>query len=82
MKGFFRICNYYMKFVKGFSQLVVSLTYLTKKGAFKWLEDAQVEFNRMKRVMNTFPVLSLPDFMHPFVMECDASDDGIGVVLM
>jgi hypothetical protein len=34
MRGFFRICSYYRSFVKGFSQMVVPLTNLTKKGVF------------------------------------------------
>jgi hypothetical protein len=56
LRGFFRICSYYRCFVKGFSQLVAPLTNLAKKGAF----------TKMKRVMSTFPVLTLPYFTHPF----------------
>jgi hypothetical protein len=36
----------------------------------------------MKEVMGTCPVLALPDFTLPFVLECDASDEEISVVLM
>jgi hypothetical protein len=38
LRGFLGICTYYMKFVKGFSQLCAPLIDLTKKGAFKWNE--------------------------------------------
>jgi hypothetical protein len=82
LRGFLGMCTYYRKFVKGFSQLCAPLTDLTKKGAFKWDEEAQITMDKMKEVMSTCPVLALPDFSLPFTLECDASGEGIGVVLM
>jgi hypothetical protein len=82
LRGFLGICTYYRKFVKGFSQLCAPLTDLTKKGAFKWSEEAQVTMEKMKKVMSTCPVLALLDFGLPFTLECDASREGIGAVLM
>jgi hypothetical protein len=76
------MCMYYRKFVKGFSQLCAPLTDLTKKGAFKWDEEAQITMDKMKKVMSTCPVLALPDFSLHFTLECDASREGIGAVLM
>jgi hypothetical protein len=82
LKGFLGICCYYRRFVKGFSQLFAPLTDLTKKRAFKWNPEAQATFEKMKKVMSTCPVLALPDFTQPFTVECDASGEGIGAVLM
>jgi len=76
------MCTYYKKFVKGFSQLCAPLTDLTKKGAFKWDEEAQIMMDKMKEVMSMCPVLSLLDFNLPFTLECDASGEGIGAILM
>jgi len=80
LRGFLGICTYYMKFVKGFSQLVAPLTKLTKKGAFAWTEGAQAAFDHLKGVMSSFPILELPDFSQPFAVECDALGVGVGVV--
>jgi hypothetical protein len=82
LKEFLGICCYYRRFVKGFSQLCAPLIDLTRKCAFKWNQEAQMTFEKMKKVMSTCTVLSLPDFSHPFILECDASGEGIGAVLM
>jgi hypothetical protein len=82
LRGFLGMCTYHRKFVKGFSQLCAPLTDLTKKGAFKWDEEAQITMVKMKKVMSTCPVLALPYFSLPFTLECDAFGEGIGVVLM
>jgi hypothetical protein len=82
LKGFLGICSYYRRFVKGFSQLCAPLIDLTKKGAFKWSDEAQLNFDKMKKVMSTCLVLTLPYFSQPFILECDASGEGVGVVLM
>jgi hypothetical protein len=82
LRGFFGLCSYYRRFIKGFSQLGAPLTYLTKKGASQWTEEAQQIFEKMKEVMITCPILSLLDFSQSFILECDASGVGIGAVLM
>lgn len=37
---------------------------------------------RLKEVMSTYLVLDLPDFSQSFVLECNASSEGIGAILM
>ncbi|XP_057873764.1 uncharacterized mitochondrial protein AtMg00860-like [Cryptomeria japonica] len=82
LRGFLGLCSYYRRFVKGFSQIGAPLTNLTKRGSFHWDVQAQHTFDKLKEVMSTFSVLALPDFTHSFILECDASGEGIGVVLM
>jgi hypothetical protein len=82
LRSFFGLCIYYMRFVQGFSQLGASLKDITKHGTFIWTKKSQEAFDHMKEVMGTCLVLALPDFTLPFVLECDASDEGIGAVLM
>ena len=57
------------------------LTDLTKKDSFKCDEKAEKAFQKIKEVMSSCPILALLDFSKPFVVECDASGGGIGVVL-
>ena len=82
LRGFLGLCTYYRRYVSGFSQMTAPLTYLTKKGAFSWSEATQQTFEKMKEVMSSCPVLTLPYFSQSFVLECDPLGEGIGVVLM
>jgi hypothetical protein len=82
LKSFMGFCTYYQRYVKCFSQLTAPLTDLTKKGAFEWTDEAQAVFDRMKDIMSSCSVLAFLDFTQPFVLECNASGVGIGVVLM
>ena len=62
--------------------MISPLTNLMKKWHFCWTKEAHRTFDKMKEVMSSFPILALPNFTHPFVLECDASGVGIGAVLM
>jgi hypothetical protein len=46
------------------------------------VELAELAFNALKRAVTSPPVLVLPDFTKPFVIECDALERGIGAMLM
>lgn len=58
------------------------LTDLTNKIAFKWAGEAQQAFDKLKEVTSTCSILALPHFTQHFVLECDASSKGIGMVLV
>ncbi|XP_062145292.1 uncharacterized mitochondrial protein AtMg00860-like [Alnus glutinosa] len=72
LRGFLGLTRYYRKFVKGYGSIVAPLTDILKKNDFCWSERAKEAFIELKKAVTNPPVLILPDFGQPFLIECDA----------
>ena len=55
---------------------------LTKKTCdFQWSDQCAEAFRKLKQRLSQAPILAFPDFTKTFVLDTDASNDGLGAVL-
>lgn len=82
LRSFLGLTGYYRKFIKQYATIAKPLTDMLQKGAFQWSPQSTTAFQTLKQSLMEPPVLALPNFDLPFVVECDASGHGLGAVLM
>jgi len=80
--AFFGLASYYRKFVQNFASIAEPLSALTKKGVrFSWSPEAQEAFERLKRALAETVTLAYPQPDQTFILDTDASDVAVGVIL-
>lgn len=83
VRGFLGVAGWYRRFIENFSSIVFPITEtISSKRRFLWTPEAQASFEKIKTLLTSAPVLINPDFEKKFYVHCDASDYGIGAVLI
>ena len=86
VRAFVAFCSFYRRFIEGFAKLASPLHALmggesTADVTKYWGEKEEQAFAQLKEKLTCAPVLKNADFGRPFVVETDASFDGLGAVL-
>ncbi|GJZ50098.1 putative nucleotidyltransferase, ribonuclease H [Tanacetum coccineum] len=83
VRSFLGLAGYYRRFIVNFSKIAKPLTSLTQKNQkYEWGKKEEEAFQTLKNNLCDAPILSLPDGIEDFVVYCDASNQGLGCVLM
>lgn len=75
---FLGLASYYRRFIKNFVMVAGPVHKLTeKKAPFQWTNQCQEAFDKLKSQLVSAPILTLPNWSKPFILDTDASDNGI-----
>ncbi|KAI3670385.1 hypothetical protein L1987_87976 [Smallanthus sonchifolius] len=83
VRSFLGLAGYYRRFISNFSKIAVPFTALTHKGKpYVWGPKQEEAFQTLKQKLCDAPILTLPEGNDDLVVCCDASNLGLGCVLM
>ncbi|XP_063600361.1 uncharacterized protein LOC134776542 [Penaeus indicus] len=85
VRSFLGLSGYYRRYIENYASIAAPLTELVKKSApskVTWREEHQRAFDRLKYALSDKPILKLPDINNPFILRTDASEVGLGAVLL
>nr|GEW93299.1 putative reverse transcriptase domain-containing protein [Tanacetum cinerariifolium] len=83
VRKFLGLAGYYRRFIEGFYLISKPLIKLTQKNKkYEWGKEEEESFQTLKKKLYSAPILAFPKGTKDFVVYCDASPKGYGVVLV
>ena len=81
--SFLGLAGYYRRFIEDFSRLAAPMTRLTQKEVkFEWNDLCERAFEELKRRLTSAPILIVSERGQRYTVYYDASNDGLGCMLM
>lgn len=85
VRSFIGLTGYYRDYIPNYATIAAPLTDLTRKGQptkIVWESSQELAYTALKNMLACKPILKLPDPKREYVLRTDASDIGLGAVLM
>ena len=81
VRSFVGLCSYYRSFVRGFTDITSPLHQIVAQEEFHWSEECEKAFKTLQRALTTPRLLAYPADDGIFILDTDASGQGLGAVL-
>jgi len=83
VRSFIGFCNFYKRFIERYADMCIPLNDLLRKSTkWAWTPERHNAFEKLKVAFVSKPVLLIPDYEKPFIIEADASLFATGAVLL
>ncbi|XP_037774527.1 uncharacterized protein LOC119571180 [Penaeus monodon] len=85
LRSFLGTTGYYRKFIQNYASTAAPLSDLLRKNSsnkLNWNQQQIESFKSLKQALMSNPVLCLPDMTKVFYLRTDASNTGVGAVLL
>jgi len=83
VQAFMGIINFVRRFVLDFVVMVKPIHNLLKKDRlFSWTKDVENDFVRIKKAINSTPVLAKPEFEKDFIIYTNSTEEAVSSILV
>jgi len=83
VRQYLGLTGYFRRYVQGYAQITKPLTSLLHKDTpWEWTEDQDAAFEKLKSILTNKPILKLYDPLSEMEVHCDASQLGLGAILL